>query len=159
MSFFKFDETNASSGFELVAEGKYEAVVQNAVAGLTNNKEPKLTVDFEIRSDVNQPHQGAKVMYNTFTFSHEVSVKIVNSLLKATGFANGHNFTDASDMARQLIGRHLEITVKHEEYEKVVEGEKKKLTAAKAKYYDLTKAGSPSGQSAPITVGEKDLPF
>lgn len=27
MSFFKFDEENASAGFELVAEGKYEAVI------------------------------------------------------------------------------------------------------------------------------------
>jgi hypothetical protein len=33
MSFFKFDEENASTGFELVAEGKYEAVIVNAEAG------------------------------------------------------------------------------------------------------------------------------
>lgn len=159
MSFFTFDETKASTGFELVAEGKYEAVVQNAVAGLTGNKDPKLTIDFEIRSDVNQQHQGAKVMFNTFTFSHEVSVKIVNSLLKATGFAHGHPFKDVADMAHQLIGRHLEITVKHEPYDKVVDGVKKQFTGAKAKYYDVSKAGSPNGQGAPIVVSEEDCPF
>ena len=34
-SFFKFDETNVNTGFELVAEGKYEAVIVNAEAGRT----------------------------------------------------------------------------------------------------------------------------
>lgn len=54
MSFFKFDEENASTNFELVAEGKYEATVLNAEAGLTQAGKDKLQVDFEIRSDVPQ---------------------------------------------------------------------------------------------------------
>src|SRR4051794_30901939 len=124
MSFFKFDESNASTAFELVAEGKYEAVIVNAEAGKTQAGKPKLSVDFEIRSDVNQNHQGAKILYNTFTFEHEVSVKIVNSLLKACGFSNNHVFNLPQDMAQQLFNKHLEITVKHEEYTK--DGEKRK---------------------------------
>lgn len=158
MSFFKFDEENASAGFELVAEGKYEATIVNAVAGLTQNKEPKLTVDFEIRSDVPQNHQGAKVLYNTFTFNHEVSVKIVNSLLKACGFAHGHPFKDPEDMASQLINKHLKITVKHEEYEKVVDGQKQKRTAAKAKYYDVSDV-NPVSSPGSFEINDDDLPF
>lgn len=159
MSFFKFDEENASAGFELVAEGKYEAVIVNAEAGLTQAKKPKLSVDFEIRSDVPQNHQGAKVLYNTFTFEHEVSVKIVNSLLKACGFPNGHPFTSPEDMAKQLINKNLKITVKHEEYEKVVDGEKQKRTAAKAKYYDVSDVNPISQSGATFTIGDDDLPF
>lgn len=159
MSFFKFDETNANTGFELVAEGKYEAVIVNAEAGLTQAKKPKLSVDFEIRSDVPQNHQGAKVLYNTFTFEHEVSVKIVNSLLKACGFANNHVFTSADDMAKQLINKNLKITVKHETYDKVVDGQKEKRTAAKAKYYDVSDVNPVAQTGAPITVGDDDLPF
>jgi hypothetical protein len=158
MSFFKFDEENASSGFELVAEGKYEAVILNAEAGKSSAGKPKLTVDFEIRSDVPQKHQGAKVQYNTFTFEHEVSVRIVNSLLKACGFPNGHPFNSAEDMAKQLINKNLKITVKHEEYEKVVEGEKQKRTAAKAKYYDVSDV-NPIMSAGAITIGDDDLPF
>lgn len=158
MSFFKFDEENASTNFELVAEGKYEATVLNAEAGLTQAGKDKLQVDFEIRSDVPQNHQGAKVLYNTFTFEHEVSVRIVNSLIKACGFPNGHPFTSAKDMANQLINKHLKITVKHEEYEKVVDGKKEKRTAAKAKYYDKSDVSSPS-QPAALVVGDDDLPF
>ena len=62
MSFFKFDADNASTSFELVAEGKYEATIINAEAGLTQAGDDKLTVDFEIRSDVPQNHQGTKVL-------------------------------------------------------------------------------------------------
>lgn len=158
MSFFKFDEENASTGFELVAEGKYEAVIVNAEAGLTQAKKPKLSVDFEIRSDVPQNHQGAKVLYNTFTFEHEVSVRIVNSLLKACGFANNHSFSSADDMAKQLINKNLKITVKHEEYDKVVDGVKQKRTAAKAKYYDVSDV-TPVMQSGGITISDDDIPF
>ena len=153
MSFFKFDETNvAKTGFELVAEGKYEAVIINAEAGKTYNGKDKLTVDFEIRSDVQQAHSGAKILYNTFTFEHEVAVKIVNGFIKACGFPNGHPFDSPQDMAQQLFNKNLLITVKHEEYTK--DGEKRK--AAKAKYFDVTKFPV---NNAPITVSDEDVPF
>ena len=159
MSFFKFDEENASTAFELVAEGKYEATIVNAVAGQTTNKEPKITVDFEIRSDVPQNHQGAKVLFNTFTFSHEVAQKIVNSLLKSCGFTHGHDFKGPDEMAKQLIGKNLQITIKHEEYDKVVDGKKEKRTAAKAKYYNESTVNPPASQGPPVVVGDDDLPF
>lgn len=155
MSFFKFNEENASVSFEVVAEGKYEATVLNAEAGKTQAGKDKLQVDFEIRSDVPQNHQGAKVLYNTFTFEHEVSVKIVNSLIKACGFPNGHPFNSPQDMANQLINKHLCITVKHEEYTK--DGQKR--TAAKAKYYDVSAVNPPMQAGSPIVVGDDDLPF
>lgn len=159
MSFFKFDESNASTGFELVAEGKYEAVIVNAEAGKTQASKPKLSVDFEIRSDVPQNHQGAKVLFNTFTFEHEVSVRIVNSLIKACGFPNGHPFSSPEDMAKQLINKNLKITVKHESYEKIVDGVKQDRTAAKAKYYDLSDVNPVAQSSEPFTIGDDDIPF
>ncbi|MGG4266509.1 DUF669 domain-containing protein [Peribacillus simplex] len=159
MSFFKFDEDNASTGFELVAEGKYEATIVNAEPGNTQAGKPKLSVDFEIRSDVEQNHQGAKVLYNTFTFEHEVSVKIVNSLIKACGFPNNHTFSSPDDMANQLSNKSLKITVKHEEYEKLVDGVKQKRTAAKAKYFDVSEVNPPNQSGGSITISDDDIPF
>ncbi|MEK4501803.1 DUF669 domain-containing protein [Bacillus sp. FSL R12-0069] len=158
MSFFKFDETNVNTGFELVAEGKYEVVIVNAEAGKTQAGKDKLSVDFEIRSDVPQNHQGAKVLYNMFTFEHEVSVKIVNSLLKACGFGNNHAFHSPEDMGKQLINKNLQITVKHEEYEKLVDGQKQKRTAAKAKYYEPSDVNLVTSGPA-VTIGDSELPF
>lgn len=117
-----------------------------------------MSVDFEIRSDVPLSHQGAKVLYNTFTFEHEVSVRIVNSLLKACGFANNHSFNSPEDMAKHLINKNLKITVKHEEYDKVVDGEKQKRTAAKAKYYDVSDV-TPVMQDGGLTIGDDELPI
>ena len=159
MAFFKFDSENVTTGFELVSEGRYEAVIVNAEAGKTMAGKDKLTVDFEIRSDVNQPHQGAKVLYNMFTFEHEVSIRIVNSLLKACGFPHNATFNSPEDMANQLINKYCKITVKHEEYEKEVDGKKQKRVAAKAKYYDVSDVNPPQPQGPTITVGESDLPF
>jgi hypothetical protein len=158
MSFFKFDEENASTGFELVAEGKYEVVIVNAEAKKTSAGKPMLNVDYEIRSDVPQAHQGAKILYNNYTFEHEISVRIVNSLLKACGFANNHAFSSPEDMAKQLINKNLKVTVKHEEYDKVVDGVKQKRTAPKAKYYDVSDV-NPLMQTGGITIGDDDLPF
>ncbi|MGH0601499.1 DUF669 domain-containing protein [Bacillus mycoides] len=157
MSFFKFDKTNVSTGFELVAEGKYEAVIQNAVAGLTEKNKPKVTVDFEIRSDVPQQHQGEKLRYNTFTFEHEFAIKSVNSLLSACGFNDDHVFNSSEELAKQLINKNLKITVKHEEYDKFVDGQKQKRTVAKAKYYDLSEV-NPVTSGPAVTIGD-DLPF
>lgn len=161
MSFFKFDSENVGTGgFELVAEGKYEATVVNAVAGKTGAGGDKLTVDFEIRSDVEQNHQGAKIMFNNFTFSHEVSVKIVNSLIKALGFAHGHPFSSPGDMANQFISKNLIITVKHEEYDKILDdGKVEKRKSAKAKYYDESKVNPPQPSGPSFQVSEDDLPF
>ncbi|WP_191556585.1 DUF669 domain-containing protein [Metabacillus idriensis] len=158
MSFFKFDQENASTGFELVAEGKYEAVIVNAEAGTTQAGKPKMQVDFEIRSDVPQNHQGAKVLYNNFTFEHEVSVRIVNSLLKACQFPANQEFKSPEDMAKQLINKNLKITVKHEEYDKEVDGVKQKRTAAKAKYYDVSDV-TPVMQGGGFTISDEDIPF
>ncbi|KXY35438.1 MULTISPECIES: DUF669 domain-containing protein [Bacillus] len=158
MSFFKFDETNVNTGFELVAEGKYEAVIVNAEAGKTQAGKDKLSIDFEIRSDVTQHHQGAKVLYNMFTFEHEVSVRIVNSLLKACGFGNHHAFASAEDMGKQLLNKNLQITVKYEEYDKIVDGQKQKRTVAKAKYYDVSDV-NPITSGPAVTVGDDMLPF
>ncbi|MEK4675930.1 DUF669 domain-containing protein [Bacillus sp. FSL K6-2944] len=157
MSFFKFDSENVNTGYELVSEGKYEAVIVNAEAGKTQAGKDKLSIDFEVRSDVSQKHQGAKVLYNMFTFEHEISVKIVNSLLKACGFGNNHAFTSPEDMGKQLLNKNLQITVKHEEYDKIVDGHKQKRIAAKAKYYDVSEVNSITRGPA-VTLGD-DLPF
>ena len=50
----KIYEENARKGFELVAEGKYEAVIVNVEAGKTQAGKPKLSVDFEICCHVQQ---------------------------------------------------------------------------------------------------------
>lgn len=152
MSFFKMDEVEEVKGFQLPKPGKYEAVIINAVAKLTQAKKDMMVVDFEIRSDVPQESQGAKVLYNNFTFEHPTAQGIVKSLLLATGFPNSHAFSSCEDMAKQLIGKNLEIGIKHE---KGNDGN----NYAKSSYYNPSNVNAPTQSGPSINIGDEDLPF
>lgn len=152
MSFFKMDEVEEVKGFQLPKPGKYEAVIINAVAKLTQAKKDMLVVDFEIRSDVPQESQGAKVLYNNFTFEHPTAQGIVKSLCKAAGFSDKHVFTSCEDMAKQLINKNLEIGVKHE---KGNDGN----MYAKASYYNPSNVNPPTQVGPTITISDDDVPF
>lgn len=153
MSFFKMDEVEEVKGFELPKPGKYEATIVNAVAKKTQAGKDMMVVDFEIRSDVPQDHQGAKVMYNNFTFEHPIAQGIFKSLLKAAGFTDNDTFNSCEDMANKLINRNLEIGVKHED-------DSKGNTYAKSSYYNPSNVDSPTPvDNAPVELGDDDLPF
>lgn len=154
MSFFTFDESQVKSGFELVEEGTYEATITNAEATKTKAGDPMLTLTYEIRSDYTQKHQGAKFMYNNFTFGSDIAKGIVQGLVKSAGFPNGQQFSSLEDMAKQLYGKGLQIVVKHEDdtYND------KPVKRARVKYTKPSSLGAPQ-TSGPVNVSEKDLPF
>jgi len=152
MSFFKMDEVEEVKGFQLPKVGKYEAVIVNAVAQKTQAGKDMMVVDFEIRSDVPQDSQGAKILYNNFTFEHPIAQGIVKSLCLAAGFPPNHNFSSCEDMANSLINKNLEIGVKHEK------GNNDNMYA-KSSYYNPSSANPPVQMGAPINIGSEDLPF
>lgn len=152
MSFFKMDEVEEVKGFELPKPGKYEATIINAVAQKTQAGKDMLQVDFEIRSDVPQDHQGAKVLYNNFTFEHKTSRGIAKSLCIAAGFPENHNFASCEEMANGLINKSLEIGIKHE---KGNNGN----TYAKSSYYNPSNVDAPTPMNSQPAVSDDDLPF
>lgn len=152
MSFFKMDEVEEVKGFQLPKPGKYEAVIFNTAAKKTQAGKDMLVVDFEIRSDVPQESQGAKVLYNNFTFEHPTAQGIVKSLCKAAGFSDNHVFDSCEDMAKQLINKNLEIGVKHE---KGNDGN----MYAKSSYYNPSTTNPPAQVGPSIQIGDSDLPF
>lgn len=152
MSFFKMDEVEEVKGFELPKPGKYEATIVNAVAKKTQAGKDMMVVDFEIRSDVPQDHQGAKILYNNFTFEHPVAQGIVKSLLKAVGFTDNDTFNSCEDMANKLINKNLEIGVKHEK------GNNDNMYA-KSSYYNPSNVDAPTPINSAPTVSDDELPF
>lgn len=152
MSFFKMDEVEEVKGFQLPKPGKYEAVIINAVAKLTQSKKDMLVVDFEIRSDVPQESQGFKVLYNNFTFEHPTARGIAKSLCVAAGFPENHAFSSCEEMANGLINKNLEIGVKHE---KGNDGN----MYARTSYYNPSTANPPAQTGPSITISDDDIPF
>jgi len=159
MSFFKMDNTKVSTGGGLIKEGEYEVIITNAEskAAKTSGK-PMITVSYEVRSDVEQEFQGWKLDYNNFII--EADNSFTNTLLHSCGWDekdNPPNFADLKDMAQQLVGKTLVVTVKHEEY--VKDGEKRKT--GKARFTSRSKLNQPASNASngPIEVSEDDLPF
>ncbi|MDM5439869.1 DUF669 domain-containing protein [Bacillus hominis] len=152
MSFFKMDEVEEVKGFSLIEVGNYEVVVLNAVEGLTQNSKPKLTVDFEIRSDVPQDHQGQKVQYTTFTFEHPVARGIAKSFLLACGMPESYSPQGPAQMAKDVFNKHLNVYITHDKKD---DGR----VFPKVSSYSASKVNPPMQTSAPVTVGDDDLPF
>ena len=113
---FKINHEEAGQGFELIAPGDYEVTVINyemkQASGSGNNR---ITVDYEIRSDVNQPHQGQKILFDNFTITEKAMWRL-QAISKAAKFPNGLSFNSYKEWADTLRGKNLIVTVGHREY-------------------------------------------
>lgn len=156
MSFkFKFDEENVSQGFGLVEEGKYEVTIIAAEAKEWQGQY-SIGFDVEIRSDIEQKHQGAKILYNTLYLTSNIqdykedTEKKRNSFLKACGYT-GKQELDLTAVVRDILGKTVLAYVKHET--------KNDKTFAKVKFVAPSNATLLQPSGPPISVGDDDLPF
>lgn len=156
MSFkFKFDEENVSQGFGLVEEGKYEVTIIAAEAKEWQGQY-SIGFDVEIRSDIEQKHQGAKILYNTLYLTSNIqdykedTEKKRNSFLKACGYT-GKQELDLNVVVQEILGKTVLAYVKHET--------KNDKTFAKVKFVAPTNVNPPQPSGPPISVGDDDLPF
>ncbi|WP_144561658.1 DUF669 domain-containing protein [Bacillus mycoides] len=156
MSFkFKFDEENVSQGFGLVEEGKYEVTMIAAEAKEWQGQY-SIGFDVEIRSDIEQKHQGAKILYNTLYLTSsnpdykEDTEKKRNSFLKACGYT-GKQELDLNAVVHEILGKTVLAYVKHET--------KNDKTFAKVKFVAPSNVTPPQPSGPSFTVGEEDLPF
>nr|WP_259549225.1 DUF669 domain-containing protein [Heyndrickxia oleronia] len=153
MSFFKMDEVEEVKGFSPIEKGDYEVTVINAIGEIAKSSgKPKLQVDFEIRSDVPQNHQGAKVLYNTFTFEHPTARGIAKSFFKACGMPDNYAPATVEQMAKDVFGKNLNIYVVQKKQDDGKE-------FPKASSYKPSQVGSPAPQGPTINIGDDDLPF
>ena len=147
---FKINHEEAKGGFELVAQGDYEVTVVNAVPGTSTNGNNKITVDYEIRSDVNQAHQGQKILFDNFTVSEKAMWRM-QAISKAAQFPHGMQFASYTEWANTLIGKHLIVTVGHRTHNG--------NTYPEVKGFKESQAGAPQPNGPAITVGSDDVPF
>ncbi len=151
-----FDSQNVQTGFGLIEEGKYEATIVAAEAKEWQGQY-SIGFDVEIRSDIEQKHQGAKVLYNTLYLTSsnaqyaEDTEKKRNSFLVACGYT-GKQDLDLDAVVRDIIGKSVLVYVKHET-------DKNNKTWAKVKFVAPSNANPAKPDTPPIQVGEQDLPF
>ncbi|MES1053909.1 DUF669 domain-containing protein [Bacillus thuringiensis] len=157
MSFkFKFDEENVSQGFGLVKEGKYEVTIIGAEAKEWQGQY-SIGFDVEIRSDIVQEHQGAKLLYNSLYLTTNIedykedTERKRNSFLKACGY-KGKQDLDLDVVVREIVGKTVLAYVKHET-------NKEDKTFAKVKFVAPSNVNPPQPSGPAVTIGDSELPF
>ncbi|MEK4173343.1 DUF669 domain-containing protein [Lysinibacillus sp. FSL L8-0312] len=147
---FKINHEEAKGGFELIAKGDYEVTVHNYEMKTATTGNNQVVVDYEIRSDVNQPHQGQKILFDNFTVTEKAMWRF-QAISKAAQFPDGMNFNSYKEWADTLVGKHLVVTVGH----RVATNGK---TYPEVTGFKESTAGAPQG-SGSITVSEDEVPF
>lgn len=142
---FTIDHSQATE-FETIKPGEYEVVVINYEQTTSQNGNPRVIVDYEIRSDVDQPCKGQKILFDNFTVTDKAMWRF-QAASKAAGFPHGANFKSFKEWAEKFVGKHLRLVVGEREYN--------------GKKYPQVNGFKESQVSAPATIAinDEDIPF
>ncbi|WP_420973874.1 DUF669 domain-containing protein [Bacillus thuringiensis] len=111
---FTVDHSQAK-GFDPIQPGEYEVIVINYDQTTSQNGNPRIIVDYEIRSDVDQPCQGQKILYDNFVVT-ENSMWRLQAASKAAGFPTGMTFKSYKEWADTFLKKTLRLVVGEREY-------------------------------------------
>lgn len=143
---FTVDHKKGES-FEIVKPGEYEVIVVNYEQKVAASGNNRLIVDYEIRSDVDQPCQGQKILFDNFTVTEKAMWRF-HQASKAAQFPNGMQFKNYKEWADTFLNKHLRVVVGEREHE----GKK----YPEVKSFKVSEASAPSGE---IKVSDDDVPF
>jgi hypothetical protein len=142
---FTVDHSQAAE-FEVIKPGEYEVTVLNYEQTTAQSGNPRVVVDYEIRSDVDQPCKGQKILYDNFTVTEKAMWRF-QAASKAAGFPNGVSFNSYKEWAEAFLGKHLRLVVGEREYN----GKK----YPQVNGFKEAQAPAPEG----ITISDSDVPF
>ena len=120
-----FSTSYEDMGPELVPEGDYETVIENAMETATQRGYPYISVRCRIRGDVPQDCRGKLIFYDLWPKKNPTqedeavngySFKQIMSLSRAAELANGAHFSGMDDWCDALVGRAVRLSVEHSEY-------------------------------------------
>ncbi|WP_430482781.1 DUF669 domain-containing protein [Rossellomorea marisflavi] len=134
-------------GFEVVKPGEYEVIVMNYEQKTAESGNNRVIVDYEIRSDVDQPCQGQKVLFDNFTVTQNAMWRFQQAS-KAAQFPDGMKFKSYKEWADAFLNKHLRIVVGEREYN----GKK----YPEVKGFKVTEVSAPDNS---ITITDDDVPF
>ncbi|WP_350300620.1 DUF669 domain-containing protein [Peribacillus frigoritolerans] len=144
---FKVDHTKGESNFEQIKPGEYEAIVMNYEQKVSSTGKNMVVVDYEIRSDVDQPCQGQKVLFDNFIVSDNTLWRFQQAS-KAAQFPDGMEFGSYKEWADTFLKKPVRLVVGEREYN----GKK----FAEVKAFKVSEASAPDNE---IKISDNDVPF
>lgn len=139
---------NKGDGFEVVKPGEYEVTVVNYELKQAKTGSNMVVCDYEIRSDVDQPCQGQKILYDNFVVSEKAMWRF-HQASKAAQFPNGMSFKTYKEWADTFLNKPLRVVVAERTG---TDGNK----YPEVKSFKISEASAPSGV---IKVSDDDVPF
>ena len=161
---------------ELIPEGEYECVIENAMETATDRGTPFLSIRCRVRRDVRQEQQGRVIFHDLWMKRNPepqdaafdgYSAKQILALSRAAGLAAGTRFDGLSDWCDALTGRAVRLTVYHDTYNGRTNARVRWVNETRFPEGDgSTQAQAAPAQSAapaagfqPIQDDDEDLPF
>ncbi|EMY5504769.1 DUF669 domain-containing protein [Bacillus cereus] len=143
---FKVDHSQATE-FEVIKPGEYEVTVVNYELKQAESGNNRVIVDYEIRSDVDQPFQGQKILFDNFTVTDKAMWRF-QAASKAAQFPDGMQFSSYKEWADTFLNKPLRLVVGEREYN----GKK----YPEVKGFKVSEVAAPS---TGFTVSDEDIPF
>ena len=106
--------------------GWYEAIIETAEEGATQNGAPYLNIVLTVRNDVDQPCQDGTIYYPLYlkgspsaddAACNGYSSKQVQGLSRAAELPNGQQYSSIQEWCDALVGRPVRIEVYEDTYE------------------------------------------
>ncbi|EOO33941.1 hypothetical protein IIU_02681 [Bacillus cereus VD133] len=143
---FKVDHSQAIE-FEIIKPGEYEVTVVNYELKQAESGNNRVIVDYEIRSDVDQPFQGQKILFDNFTVTDKAMWRF-QAASKAAQFPDGMQFSSYKEWADTFLNKPLRLVVGEREY-----------NGKKYPQVNGFKVSEVAAPSTGFTVSDEDIPF
>ncbi|MGE6551281.1 DUF669 domain-containing protein [Bacillus mycoides] len=143
---FKVDHSQATE-FEVIKPGEYEVTVVNYELKQAASGNNQVVVDYEIRSDVDQPYQGQKILFDNFTVTEKAMWRF-QAASKAAQFPDGMQFGSYKEWADTFLNKPLRLVVGEREYN----GKK----YPQVNGFKVSEVAAPSNS---VEVSDDDVPF
>ncbi len=108
----KFDKNNI--GVEQVKDGVYEVYANKFDIQFSQSGNEMAVFNYYIRDDVQQPSQGAKIMFDRFVDTPKAEWRL-NQFMDAIGLQHGQEFQDMVTWAKSMLLKPIKVKVELEE--------------------------------------------
>lgn len=145
-----------NTGIEPIKPGEYEVFPVKYDIQAAQSGNMRVIVNYEIRSDVDQPGQGQEIKFDNFTVT-ENSIWRFNQASKAAGMPDGITFGTIEEWASAFMKRSVRVVVGERTYDGKTFPEVKSF---KESQHSTTKKQDPfADDGKPIDISDDDLPF
>lgn len=109
----------------LLPEGEYEVIIKNAFLSKTANGAECISLRLTVRNDCGQKYENYMIFDNLYKRREPTpadmavdgySAKQIQTLSKSAGLPDGKNYSGIDEWVKDLVGKLLRVTIKHEDY-------------------------------------------